>query len=109
MASILPGGPVGEALLPQMLRRGIHLRNPEQMPPDRLIGNDRTIHLRKQQWRCLGAGARPGVEDVRRETSAECRLGWADIYTDIGRFLRNGAGGPEHQALLELIGTLLDG
>jgi hypothetical protein len=30
-------------------------------------------------------------------------------YTDIGKFLRNGAGGPEHQALLKLIGTLLDG
>ncbi|WP_430648195.1 hypothetical protein [Bradyrhizobium rifense] len=29
-------------------------------------------------------------------------------YTDIGKFLREGAGGPEHQALLKLIGTLLD-
>jgi hypothetical protein len=29
--------------------------------------------------------------------------------TDIGKFLRNGASGPEHQALLQLIGTLLDG
>ena len=29
-------------------------------------------------------------------------------YTDIGKFLRNGASGPEHQALLKLIGTPLD-
>jgi len=29
-------------------------------------------------------------------------------YTDIGKFLRDGANGPEHQALLELIGTLID-
>jgi hypothetical protein len=29
-------------------------------------------------------------------------------YTDIGKFLRDGASGPEHQALLKLIGTLLD-
>ena len=29
-------------------------------------------------------------------------------YTDIGKFLRDGANGPEHQALLKLIGTLLD-
>ena len=29
-------------------------------------------------------------------------------YTDIGTFLRDGANGPEHQALLKLIGTLLD-
>jgi hypothetical protein len=29
-------------------------------------------------------------------------------YTDIGKFLREGAKGPEHQALLKLIGTLID-
>jgi len=29
-------------------------------------------------------------------------------YTDIGTFLRAGANGPEHHALLKLIGTLLD-
>ena len=29
-------------------------------------------------------------------------------YTDIGTFLRDSANGPEHQALLKLIGTLLD-
>jgi hypothetical protein len=29
-------------------------------------------------------------------------------YTDIGKFLRDGANGPEHQALLKLIGTLID-
>ena len=29
-------------------------------------------------------------------------------YTDIGKFLRVGAGGPEQEALLKLIGTLLD-
>jgi hypothetical protein len=30
-------------------------------------------------------------------------------YTDIGTFLRYGANGPEQQALLKLIGTLVDG
>lgn len=29
-------------------------------------------------------------------------------YTDIGKFLRGGAKGPEHQALLNLIGKLMD-
>jgi hypothetical protein len=29
-------------------------------------------------------------------------------YTSIGKFLREGASGSEHQALLSLIGTLLD-
>ncbi|WP_247479083.1 hypothetical protein [Bradyrhizobium sp. CW9] len=28
--------------------------------------------------------------------------------TEIERFLRSGANGPEHQALLQLIGTLVD-
>ena len=28
-------------------------------------------------------------------------------YTEIGKFLREGANGPEHQALLNLIGTLI--
>jgi hypothetical protein len=30
-------------------------------------------------------------------------------YTPVGKFLRDGANGPEHQALLNLIGTLIDG
>jgi hypothetical protein len=29
-------------------------------------------------------------------------------YADIGKFLRDDANGPEHQALLMLIGTLID-
>jgi hypothetical protein len=29
-------------------------------------------------------------------------------YTPIGKFLRDGANGPEHQALLKLIGTLIN-
>jgi hypothetical protein len=29
-------------------------------------------------------------------------------YTDIGKFLRDGANGPEHQALLKLVGSLID-
>ena len=29
-------------------------------------------------------------------------------YTDIGKFLRDGANCPEHKALLQLIGTLID-
>jgi hypothetical protein len=28
-------------------------------------------------------------------------------YTEIGKFLRDGPNGPEHQALLNLIGTLI--
>jgi hypothetical protein len=30
-------------------------------------------------------------------------------YADIGGFLRDRGNGPEHQALLQLIGTLIDG
>jgi hypothetical protein len=36
------------------------------------------------------------------------RSGGQISYTDIGTFLRAGADGPEHQALLKLIGSLID-
>jgi hypothetical protein len=49
------------------------------------------------------------VEDARRETPADVISGGRSSYTEIGNFLRNGASGPEHQALLQLIGTLLEG
>ena len=43
---------------------------------------------------------------VKHQPSASS--GGQTSYTDIGKFLREVAGGPEHKALLKLIGTLLD-
>jgi hypothetical protein len=102
-----PAG-VGGAISRQMLRPGSPLRNREQNAAGSINRHDRTSYLRKQQWRCLGAGARPGVGDAHRETPAKRQVGGQTSYSDIGKFLRDGASGPEHQALLKLIGTLLD-
>jgi hypothetical protein len=35
------------------------------------------------------------------------KSGGQTSYIEIGKFLRDGANGPEHQALLNLIGTLI--
>lgn len=51
---------------------------------------------------------RDPVEDARRGAQADSALA-AGHCTEIGKFLRNGASGPEQQALLHLIGALLDG
>jgi hypothetical protein len=68
----------------------------------------RTTFVPKQQWRRLAVDARSGVEVAGRETRAKRELWRTNLHTDIGKFLRDGANGPEHQALLRLIGTLMD-
>jgi hypothetical protein len=44
-------------------------------------------------------GARSDFQDARREASAEPKLRGQVSYTAIGKFLRDGANGPEHRAL----------
>lgn len=47
-----------------------------------------------------------GVPMVEHEPNRSS--GGRTSLTEIGQFLRTGGSGPEHQALLHLIGTLLD-
>ena len=91
-----------------MLGPGSALRNREQNAAGSINRHDRTSYLRKQQRRCLGAGADPASKMPTVKHQPNVGSGGPTSYTDIGKFLRVGAGGPEHQALLKLIGTLLD-
>jgi hypothetical protein len=50
----------------------------------------------------------PGVWIADGGTPAECELWRTKSSTEIGQFLRVGDNGPQQQALLELIGTLID-
>ena len=47
----------------------------------------------------------PGTPVVKHQPNASS--GGRTSYTEIGKFLRDGANGPEHEALLNLIGTLI--
>jgi hypothetical protein len=79
------------------------------MPPDRLIGmTERVIYESSNGdvW-LLARDPASLMPAVRHRPNVSS--GGRSSYTEIGKFLRNGAGGPEHQALLQLIGTLLDG
>jgi hypothetical protein len=71
------------------------------MPPVRLIGmtelSTKAATAMSGCWRA-----------TRREHQPNVGSGGPTSYTDIGKFLPVGAGGPEQDALLKLIGTLLD-
>ncbi|QQN67374.1 hypothetical protein JIR23_21640 [Bradyrhizobium diazoefficiens] len=56
-------------------------------------------------WR-LVRDPQSGVPMVEHEPNRSS--GGRTSLTEVGQFLRTGGGGPEHQALLQLIGTLLD-
>jgi hypothetical protein len=56
-------------------------------------------------WR-LVRDPRSGVAMVEHQPNASS--GGRTSLTEIGKFLRAGGSGPEHQALLQLIGTLVD-
>lgn len=56
-------------------------------------------------WR-LVRDPQSGVPMVEHEPNRSS--GGRTSLTEIGRFLGAGGSGPEHQALLQLIGTLLD-
>jgi hypothetical protein len=56
-------------------------------------------------WR-LVRDPQSGVAKVEHEPNASS--GGHTSLIEVGRFLRAGANGPEHQALLQLIGTLVD-
>jgi hypothetical protein len=56
-------------------------------------------------WR-LVRDPQSGIAKVQHEPNASS--GGRASMIEIGTFLRAGANGPEHQALLQLIGTLID-
>jgi hypothetical protein len=56
----------------------------------------------------LGAGRDPASKMPAVKDQPNIRSGGQSSYPNIGKFLRDGASGPEHQARLKLIGTLLD-
>jgi hypothetical protein len=74
--------------------------------PTLLARYERSGPVREQQRRRLVFGATPGFEHaVKHQPNASS--GGRTSYIEIGKFLRDGANGPEHQALLNLIGTLI--
>jgi hypothetical protein len=56
-------------------------------------------------WRLI-LDPQSGVPMVEHKPNASS--GGRASLTEIGQFLRSGGSGPEHQALLQLIGTLVD-
>jgi hypothetical protein len=80
-------------------------RNPAEIT--RLKGMTRVLYesANGDVWR-LVRDPQSGVAKVEHEQNASS--GGRASLIEIGKFLRAGANGPEHQALLQLIGTLVD-
>ena len=75
------------------------------MPPARLIGmTERVIYESSNGG--VWVLARDPVGEAHREIPAKRQLG--EVLYGYRKFSRVRAGGPEHQALLKFIGTLLD-
>ncbi|MBV8738484.1 MAG: hypothetical protein JO007_14725 [Alphaproteobacteria bacterium] len=54
-------------------------------------------------------GRDPGTGDVFIRHEPNCLSGGQPSHIDIGAFLSRGPRNPEHRALLQLIGTLIEG
>lgn len=68
---------------------------------------ERSGPVRKQQRRRLVFGATPASSTPVVKHQPNASSGGRTSYIEIGKFLRDGAHGPEHQALLNLIGALI--
>lgn len=79
------------------------------MPPDRLIGMTERVICESSNGDVWLLSREPVSKMPAVKHRPNVSSGGGSSYTEIGNFLRNGANGPEHQALLHLIGTLLDG
>jgi hypothetical protein len=77
------------------------------MPPTRLIGMERLIYESSNGdvW-VLARDPASKMPVVKHQPNASS--GGQTSCMDLGEFLRCRAGGPEHKALLKLVGTLLD-
>ncbi|MEH2571888.1 hypothetical protein V1272_001223 [Bradyrhizobium sp. AZCC 1708] len=77
------------------------------MPPAGLVGIERVLYEsgNGDVW-ALTRDPASKTPVVKHQPNVNS--GGQISYSDIGRFLLDGTGGPEHRALLKLIGTLLD-
>jgi hypothetical protein len=78
------------------------------MPPARLIGMTERVIYESSNGDVWVLTRDPASEMPTVKHKPNVSSGGQPSCTEIGKFLRVGAGGPEHQALLKLIGTLLD-
>jgi hypothetical protein len=78
------------------------------MPPARLVGMTERLIYESSNGNVWVLARDPASEMPTVKHQPNASSGGQTSYTDTGKFLRDGAGGPEHQALLKLIGTLLD-
>jgi hypothetical protein len=78
------------------------------MPPDRLVGMTERVLYESSNGDLWVLARDPASKFPAVKHQPNVSSGGQISYTDIGKFLRNGASGPEHLALLKLIGTVLD-
>jgi hypothetical protein len=78
------------------------------MPPVRLIGMTERVIYESSNGDVWVLARDPASEMPTVKHQPNASSGGPTSCTDIGKFLRVGAGGPEQEALLKLIGTLLD-
>lgn len=78
------------------------------MPSARLTGMTERLIYESSNGDVWTLALDPATKLPAVKHQPNARSGGRTSYTDIGKFLREGAAGPEHQALLKLIGTLLD-
>ena len=78
------------------------------MPPVRLIGMSERVIYESSNGDVWVLARDPVSKMPAVKHRPNVRSGGQTSYTDIGKFLRDGASGPEQQALLKLIGTLLE-
>ena len=78
------------------------------MPPVRLIGMTERVIYESSNGDVWVLARDPASKMPTVKHQPNVGSGGPTSYTDIGKFLRVGAGGPEQDALLKLIGTLID-
>ena len=77
------------------------------MPPARLVGMTERVLYESSNGDVWALTRDPASKTPVVKHQPNVNSGGQISYTDIGKFLRNGASRPERQALLKLIGTLL--
>ena len=78
------------------------------MSPARLVGMTERVFYESSNGDVWALTRDPASKMPVVKHQPNVSSGGQISYKDIGKFLRNGASGPERQALLKLIGALLD-
>lgn len=90
------------------VRDGVPYASGNGKPPARLTGMTERIIYESSNGDVWALALDPASKLPAVKHQPNASSGGQASYTDIGKFLREGVSGPEHQALLKLIGTLLD-